>query len=342
MASDIRIGILGTGGIAGTHAKNLERIPGVRIVALCNRHLEKAEKFNQRHGGGAKCFDNFQKMLEEVEMDALYVCMPPGCHNGEVEAAAARGIHLFLEKPIALDLARAQSMADAVKSSGVKCQIGHHLRASEPVRKLKQMIRDGSAGRPLLMQARWFCNSLYGDWWRDPEIGGGQLIEQAIHIYDLTRYFFGDVDVVTGFRGNLGHARFPQYRVDDTSASTIRFRNGAIASICASNAAEPCAWSVCATVIFEKVVVDLATPERATFVYHDGKVSDEVWRDNIKIPREEVANTVNAHEQITRNFIAAVRGEEEMLSSIDDGLEGLRLVRAVARSSDEDGMPQRL
>ena len=172
----IRVGFLGTGWIASTYAKALVQLPQVKVTALCNHHIEKAKAFNTSHlGGEAACYDKFDQMLAGESLDALYICIPPGAHSGEAELAAARGIHLMLEKPIALTLARAESIAAAVKKAGVKCQIGHHMRHTAPVRKLKQMLTDGSAGRPVLLQGWFFVNGLFPKWWRDPKLGGGQL-----------------------------------------------------------------------------------------------------------------------------------------------------------------------
>lgn len=339
---DIRIGFLGTGGIADQHARSLGKLQGIQIVGLCNRHVEKAMQFAQKHAPTATCIDDFARMLADVPMDALYVCLPPGEHKGQTEAAAARGIHLFLEKPIALDLARAESIAAAVRKAGVKCQIGHHLRHTEAAIRLHRMIQDGSAGKALFMQGSWFCNALHPQWWQDPAIGGGQLIEQAIHIYDMARYFLGRPEIACGFAARLSHQRFPDYQVDDVSAASIRFTSGAIASISATNVAEPCQWSPVATIQCEKVMVQLHSADKAIFIHHEGKVSEEIWRDKLEIRREELSSTQNCYDEISRNFIAAVREGEPLRSGIEDGIDGLRLVLAVAKSSREDGMPQRL
>ena len=129
----VRIGFLGTGGIAQAHAKSLLKLPDVKITALCNRHLEKAQTFNAKNAGGqAACYDDFSLMLQQETLDVLYICMPPGALNGQAEAAAAQGIHLLLEKPIALTAERGQSIAAAVKKTGVVCQIGHHWRHTAP------------------------------------------------------------------------------------------------------------------------------------------------------------------------------------------------------------------
>jgi predicted dehydrogenase len=193
-----------------------------------------------------------------------------------------------------------------------------------------------------MMQGRFFVNALFPAWWRDPNMGGGQLIEQAIHVYDLARYFLGEAQTVTAFADNLHHRRFADYRVDDVSASTIRFANGSLASLCAANCAEPCAASNRMTVLCEKVMVEFATPEEATFIYHGGKVSEEISNGAGKVTREQVITDGNGYEELTRNFIAGLRENEPLRSSIDDGVESLRLVLAAAQSARLGGLPQAL
>jgi len=340
---EIRVGFLGAGRIAGQHVKSLQKLPGIRFVGVYNHNLAKAQDFNsQQLGGAARCYSTFSEMLAETPLDALYACLPPGAHNGEVEAAAGKGIHLFLEKPIALDLKRAQSIADAVHTSDIKCQVGFNMRHNEPVRQLKAMLQDGSAGRPLMMHAHWFSSALRGDWWRDPKMGGGHLIEQVIHLYDLARYFLGDPVSVTGLVANLGKSRFPQYAVDDTSAATIKFRNGAIASLCASNSADPWHPAVGATVICEKVFVQFKSPEDALFLHHNGMSAEEAWKPGAVRKCEDVKNLYNTLDEINRNFIAALRDGEALRSNVDDGLQSLRLVLGVAKSSSENGALQQL
>jgi len=339
----LRVGFLGTGWIAGTYAKSLAKLPGVQITALCNRQIQKAEAFSNTYAGGtAQCYGNFDQMLAKEKLDALFVCLFPGAHDGQVEKAAAKGIHLLLEKPIALTQDRADSMKVAIKKAGVQCTIGFQMRHTAPSRKLKQMLIDGSAGRPLMMQGRFFVNGLFPKWWRDPNLGGGQLIEQSIHVYDMARYFLGEAKTVVGFKDMLFHHRFEDYKVDDVSAATIRFQNNAVASLCASNCADPTAGSVLATVLCEKVAVEFRSPDDATFVYHDGQVGDEI-KDRANVKREDVkTDTHSSFDELTRNFLAAIRGEEPTRSTIDDGVESLRLVLAVGRSSDEGGAPQRV
>jgi len=339
----LNVGFIGTGWVAEVHAKSLAKIPGVTIAALCNHHIDKARAFNAKHADGkAECFDDWAKMLNTVKLDAVYVGLPPGAHVGQTELAAERGINLMLEKPIALTLDRATSIYNAVKKAGVVCEIGHHMRHSLPVRKLKQMVDDGSAGKPLLMQGRFFCNGMFPAWWRNPQMGGGQLVEQAIHVYDLARHFFGEPETVSAFADNRLHQRFADYRVDDVSASVIRFKNGAIASLCASNCADPKGPGTPISVQFENVLVDFNGSDKATFVHTGGKIADEINRGEGTYVREELASTQNAYDELSADFIGAIRHGTPTRSTIEDGLESLRLVLAADKSAKAGGAAQLL
>lgn len=337
MNSSLKIGFLGTGWIASTYAKALTSMPGVTITALCNRHLDKAKGFNADHcAGAARCYDRFDQMIEREPLDALWVCMPPGAHNGEAEAAARKGIHLMLEKPIALSMERAESIRSAVREGGVKVQIGHHMRHTPPSIRLKQMLQDGSAGKPVFMQARFFTNALFPAWWRDPNMGGGQLVEQSIHLYDLARHFFGEPASASGYASNAVHQRFADYRVDDVSAATVRFKSGAIANLCAANVWEPKSGSIEFVVMCEKVLAKFSGPDDAEFVYHDGLKSEEVDRDKIEIRRERISGGGH-YAELCRDLIEAIRTGSSPRSGIDDGVESLRLVLGVADSSRRGG-----
>jgi predicted dehydrogenase len=335
---ELRIGFIGTGWVAGVHARSLEKIPGITIAALYNHHLAKAQAFSQKYvGGRGICYDDWRRMLTTEKLDVVYVGLPPGAHAGQSEFAAERGCHLMLEKPIALTLDRARSIAEAVRKAGVKCQIGHQLRHSAPVQKLKAMLVDASAGRPLLMAGRFLTNGLFPAWWRDPDMGGGQLVEQAIHIYDLARHFFGEVEAVTAFADNLSHQRFADYRVDDVSASTVRFKNGAIASILAANCYEPHRDSLTMTVLCQNVTVEFKDPNEATFAFHAGMKSEEIRKEDVR--HETTKTDFNLYDELSANFIGAIREDRPLRSSIDDGVNSLALVLAAAASAKAHGQP---
>ncbi|MGE5598827.1 MAG: Gfo/Idh/MocA family protein [Bacteroidota bacterium] len=330
MHAKIRLAILGAGYMARRHAHNLAREPEAALVAVCDVRREAAEALCAELRGEAAPYEDFDRMLAETAPEAIYVCLPPFAHEGQVEEAAGRGIHLFLEKPIALTAQRAASMVLAVQRAGVVAQVGYHMRFGAAVRELRRMIEDGTAGRPALFDARYDCNSLHGPWWRDAEKSGGQVLEQAIHLYDLALHFLGEPSRAAAFTANLCHGDVPGYTVEDTSAAAICFKNGSLAGITASNCAVPMEWNSSFTVVCEKVTAYFTDPNRAEFVRTDADPPE----------RFSIRGDVEMYVEETRAFLASVRGRGLRVAPIEEGYLGVRLVEAVVASAKAGGTPR--
>ena len=182
----LRVGILGCGSYAHRHANLLALPDEATLVAFCDRNEWKARAYaDQYTGGAAGVFTDHVTMLDCADLDVLVVAVPPYGHTDEVEQAAARGVHLLIEKPIALTSEQGWRMVEAAEQAGIKTQVGFMFRFGAAVEQMKALLDSGEAGRPGLMSARYFCNALHADWWRVREKSGGQLVEQAIHIFDL-------------------------------------------------------------------------------------------------------------------------------------------------------------
>jgi predicted dehydrogenase len=327
--ADLRIGILGSGGWAGQHAQRITRESGARLVAVCGRNRAKAEELAGKHG--AEAYDDFSAMLTRARLDALYICLPPYAHTGQAEEAAKAGVHLFLEKPIAIEPGRGRAIVEAIDGAGVVSQVGYHMRFGTASRALKRAIDDGSAGRPTLFTGTWTCNNNHSEWWRDIARSGGQVLEQAIHIYDLACWYLGEPVSVTAAAENLCHREVPGYTVEDTSAAVVRFASGAVASITASNCAIPWEWSGRWSLICERLTAGFQSHNQAEFV----KTADQ------KAERSAVAGDVDPYAEETREFLAAVRARDPkaVCAPARDGLRSLRLCAAALESARQGGAP---
>ncbi|HEX8340876.1 MAG TPA: Gfo/Idh/MocA family oxidoreductase [Tepidisphaeraceae bacterium] len=341
-----RVAFLGTGGIARTHAKNLTAC-GATIVAACGRTPEKAGAFlsavagrEDAARGEAFGAHDFDRMLTVARPDALYVCLPPDAHTGQAEAAAERGVHLFLEKPIALTIERAASIVSAVERAGVRSQVGYHLRFAPTIRRLRAMLDSGDAGRPTLLQARWFCNALHSPWWRDVRRSGGQAFEQAIHLYDLALHLLGDAEAVSAVGGNLCHTGADDgadaYTGDDTSVATVRCAGGAAASISASNCAIPTRWSWETRLVCSKLTAEVTSAADATFTPYDG--TSEQYNARATRPADEVFHDPSdPYRAINADFLTAIGTGSATLAPAREGLRGVRLMTAVTTSMHAGG-----
>ncbi|HID11620.1 MAG TPA: Gfo/Idh/MocA family oxidoreductase [Candidatus Latescibacteria bacterium] len=322
-----RVGFLGCGGIANAHARVLSELgKRVQLAAFCDLEEERARRFNQTYADGkGKVYINLHRMLNKEKLDVLYICLPPFAHADEVELAAERGVHIFIEKPVALDMETAGRMVEAVERTGVKSQVGFQSRFGDAVREVKRMLDSGEAGRPGLVEARYFCNSLHSPWWRDKSKSGGQVVEQVIHTFDILRYFLGEPEAVFSFRDNLFHRDVPDYTVEDVSATVVRFKNGAVATVAATNGAIPGKWISDYKLVTERITVYFESPNQAT-VYHTGVPHGWVTSISSERPLQKAA---------AEDLLDAIEDDRETLVPIQEGARSLELVLAVARSGEQ-------
>jgi len=232
MADPMRVGFVGTGGIATeSHLPALKEMEGVEIAALCDVARERAEEAATNFGGRA--YDDYQEMLDREDLDALFVCVPPFAHTDAELAAARKKIHLFVEKPIVLDMEKGLEIAEAIEKSGVISCVGYQLRYV-PV---AAAARDFLAGKPVALVAgnRW--GGVPGDaahWWRVMERSGGMIHEMATHNVDFIRYIVGDVATVYARYSLNALEGVENLTVPDAQVIVMEFKNGATGYFSAS------------------------------------------------------------------------------------------------------------
>jgi len=225
----LRIGFIGTGNIAQAHLQRLDQIEEAEVVALCDLDLERAEAVQEAFGGAV--YADYRQMLAREQLDAVYICIPPFAHLDQELEAVKRGIHLYVEKPVTLDVELGRRVEGAVRRAGVIAACGYQWRYLDTVGRLKSLVDRESIA---LAMGYWFGSVPQAPWWRNRYQSGGQLVEQTTHIVDLARYFLGDVTEVGayGFQGLLRD--IPGYNIEDASVVMLKFGGGAIGAIASS------------------------------------------------------------------------------------------------------------
>jgi predicted dehydrogenase len=226
----VRVGFVGSGGIAAYHMANLAKLPEARIVAICDLNLDAARQAWDRLGTGDQSpaiYEDYRRMLGEEDIDALYICVPPNAHQDAEILAARRGVHLFVEKPVAMDLPLAERILSEIRSAGVIAAAGYLLRywpSTQVARKFLATRRISMVGCD-----RW--GGIPGGpdfWWRNMECSGGQLHEMTTHQVDLMRYLAGEI-VRVDTRHSSGVLRdLPGVTVPDSQVALLEFASGAI------------------------------------------------------------------------------------------------------------------
>lgn len=329
-----RVAILGAGFMAGVHGNALLECEGVSPVGICDINQAQAESCRDALGKQIDVYTDFEKMLDSAKPDILYVCIPPFAHNGQVELAASRGIHIFMEKPIALTEERAESMVQAAEAAGIITQVGYHMRFRESVRRMKGMIDNGDAGLQTLFTGRYWCNMEGSSWWRDQSKSGGQILEQIIHLYDLATFFLGKPVSVSGCLANLCHQDRTDYTIEDTSAGMINFENGGVATIAGSNCAIPGSFFGDYRLVCEKAVLDYKTTGQEWVEKDQASIYKTAGEELLT---ENITETVNPYLEETLHFVECIRKGCATDIPLSQGLASLKLVQAVIKSAEQGG-----
>ncbi|MGH7589202.1 MAG: Gfo/Idh/MocA family protein [Gemmatimonadota bacterium] len=193
--SRIGVGVVGCGRVAMTrHLPVLDRLDGVRILAVADpdphRRSEAADRYQV-----PRATADVQEILDVPQLDVVAVCVPPAQHAEVVVAALRAGKHVFVEKPLALDLDECDRMVNEVKASGLRAAVGHSLRWHPHVRKLKADVDRGALG-VIRMVATTFCGRAdyagpVPEWRKHPDLGGNTFFETGVHHLDLWRFLTG-------------------------------------------------------------------------------------------------------------------------------------------------------
>ncbi|HWW75042.1 MAG TPA: Gfo/Idh/MocA family oxidoreductase [Pyrinomonadaceae bacterium] len=331
----IHAGILGAGNISETHARAASETEGLEIVAVHGHNREKAERLASLYGG--KVYADLDSFLAHRPLDLVLIGSPSGLHAEQGIAAARRGLHVLVEKPVDITTERADALTEACERAGVKLGVFFQDRAAPDVRRLKEFVEAGGLGRPLLVSGRlrWYRPPEYyrdsrwrGTWALD---GGGALMNQGVHTLDLLLWLLGDVRRVYAKAVTALH----EIEVEDTAVATLEFESGAVGTLEATTAAFPGyprrveLTGTEGTVILEQnriVAADLRTPR-------EGLVSPPEASAGNPSASSPVVSDVSGHREILADFLRAV---ETGARPICDGREGRRsvaLAQAVYESS---------
>ena len=310
-----RIGFIGAGGIAQRHFGVLEQFDDVSIVAVSDLDGSRAAEAAGRFG--ARSFVDAAAMLDVVELDALYICVPPFAHGEPERLAIERRLPFFVEKPVALDLGTAEDVAGAVERLGLITAVGYHWRYLDTVDEVRALL---TATPAQLLSGYWLDSTPPPRWWWKRDGSGGQMLEQTTHLIDLARYLVGDVVRVYGQAGHVARAGFPGLDIPTTSTAMLTFASGAIAnfaSTCLLN------WNhrVGLHLFGEGLAIELTDRDVMIDIGHGrpvrGNGSDPVWHED-------------------RDFLDAVQGKENRIRCpYSSALDTLQLALAIEQSTAE-------
>jgi len=228
----LRIGLVGSGLIGCAHALGLQALIQSHTIdaeLAAAYDVEEHRASSLAAASGADAVGSLDEVVDRC--DAVWVCTPTAFHREAAEAVVTKGRALFLEKPMATDLAGAEALATA--AGGIPAQVGLVLRSWPTFRMLRDVIASGELGPPMAAAFRddqYFpIQGLYPSSWRaDATLaGGGCLIEHSIHDLDILRFCLGEaVEISARTANHAGHDG-----IEDVAAVSVRFESGATADL---------------------------------------------------------------------------------------------------------------
>jgi UDP-N-acetyl-2-amino-2-deoxyglucuronate dehydrogenase len=238
MSTPLRLGIVGSGGIAHTHAEAISGLPETQLAGICSRNPKSAQELAS--AWHAPTFQQLETMLPSV--DAVLIATPSGAHEETAVAALRAGKHVLCEKPLEISSERVARMIQEAEKAGLILAGFFPMRCGTGVKAIREALDAGRFGRLTFLSARikWWRDENYyrssswrGTWELD---GGGALMNQGIHAVDLLQWLGGPVRAATGYSATLAHA---QLAVEDTLSACFQFESGALGTIAAATSCHP-------------------------------------------------------------------------------------------------------
>jgi len=354
-----RFALVGAGMIGTHHAKVISELADqIDLVAVVNRTLEKAEKITAQRGGTA--FPSLTDAMAATDIDVVVICTPPGGRAEVAIEALEAGKHLIIEKPAEISLAKIDDIIAAQQKAGTHVTVISQHRFDPSTEVALAAIHNGELGRltsGIASVAWWREQSYYdsGGWRGTSRLeGGGALMNQGVHTVDLLVAMLGKPVEVSAYTATLAHERI---ETEDVAVGVVKFESGALGVLHATTAAFP-GLSARLQVHGDKgsIVIDNdelsfihATPTHAAreekfFGSKDdaiNQVAEYALPGGTLTAGRAPGQLSDAHRHQYENFLAALRGEQEIRVGLAENRHSVSVVLA-AYESARTGHPVRL
>ena len=331
----VRLGIIGTGNIGQQHLTLIASgaIEGALLTATASRSAATRTKDIQH-------YDNYLDMLDSDAIDAVLIATPTMNHIECALAAIQRGIHVLMEKPIAMSVAEASSLIDQVPP-GIQFAVMLNQRFHPAYSRLKQLMDDAVIGR--LNRFNWTMTAWYrpdiyyrvsswrGTW---PGEGGGLLINQCIHNLDVMQWLFG---LPTSLVAKIGFGRFHDIEVEDDVTTIMNYPENVTGVLIASSGEAPGINRLeivgdLGLITFDGNDISLQQADQS-ISEHCAMTKEMFGMPNFSQQGVPPGEDINQHATVIQNFVNAIALGEPLLTPGEAGLGSLKLANAMLLSA---------
>lgn len=321
----MRLAMIGSGWISKFHLEAFDRLGRTRLVGVASAHLEHASAVAGPRG--AQAYDDIERMLDDLRPEIVLIAVPPWRSVQTCQMVVDRSIPFLVEKPLAAEPSDALAgMVRTIADRGLVAAVGYQLRGLEQLPDVRSRL---DANPAILITARWQDDTPGPAWWRRASHGGGQVVEQATHLFDLARYLLGEAEVVDAVSTRSDPVVPEGADVMDATVSILRFDTGAIGSFANTRRQAPPTVDVSFSCDGPRITIRRlgGPPGDWEVLIEDG---DSTWT----LPAGR-----DPYERQAEAFLNAVDSDDPaaVLCTYEDALRTDRLTRAVVAATGRPG-----
>ncbi len=239
--SDLGIGVVGLGWVAGAHIETFKAVTGANVTAICSRREHDEADLEAQYGVPLKAYTSYEAMLADPDVDVVDICTPHPFHPEQAIAAAKAGKHLIIEKPISIDFEGAKAIREALRSAdakkaGIQACVCFECRFSAHFTLVNSLLDQGLLGDLHYGEVDYFhgIGPWYGqfEWNVKKDVGASSLLTAGCHALDALLLFMGgEVEEVTSYKTRSKSEIFAPYEYDTTSVTLLKFRDGRMGKV---------------------------------------------------------------------------------------------------------------
>lgn len=326
----MKTAVIGCGNISRCHFAALEKIKEVELSAVVDIKKDRADKAAEKYG--CKAYTDYIEMLEAEKPDCVHICTPHYLHSGMAAEALKRGINVLSEKPCAINENGLEEIKEALSKSTAQYGVCFQNRYNESVILAKKLLEKEEYGKILCARAsvHWQREAdYYSDDWhgRKDKEGGGALLTQAIHTFDLLRYLLDE-----DFKYVWGHAlneKFPLIEVEDTISVRIETENNVIAVFNATVGAGM-DYPVMVDIVCENASIRIEG--NSIYLVRDGDFERLFFDGNVDFEGKKYWG--KGHESLIDDFYDCIKTGRHFPIDFFEGEKAIREILAVYHSSE--------
>ncbi|RPF54282.1 putative dehydrogenase [Aquisalibacillus elongatus] len=342
----LKVGVIGVGSISELHLDSYKEHEEVTITALCDLNETRLQEKGSKYGV-SQLYTSYQELLDQSDVDAVSICTWNNSHAEIAIAALLAGKHVLVEKPLSMTVDEAEAIQATANQSNKVIQVGFVRRHGDNVKLLKEFIDQNELGYLYYAKAsilRRLGNP--GGWFSDSKrSGGGPLIDIGVHMIDLCWYLMGKPKPVSvsgntyhvlGNRSHINNLSFykaadydPSLNdVEDLTNALIRFDNGASLFVDVSFTLNAKQDEVRCQLFGDQGGAEIEPELSLVSEKHNTILNLEPQIDQLSFDfNSAFQNEIN-------HFIQQIKGEESNMAPVEDGVEVMRMLRAVYESAE--------